>query len=68
MKVGLRGSGDVGRRLDDGLIEIGHTVTIGTRNPKKMMISNGLFIMMQTKEKLWRGLLQNLPYFERPLL
>ena len=35
MKIGILGSGDVGRRLGDGLIELGHTVTIGTRNPKK---------------------------------
>jgi 8-hydroxy-5-deazaflavin:NADPH oxidoreductase len=35
MKIGILGSGDVGRRLGDGLIELGHTVRIGTRNPKK---------------------------------
>ena len=68
MKVGILSSGDVGRRLGDGLIELGHTVTIETQNPKKMMIANGLVIKMQMKEKLWRGLLQNLLYLERPLL
>jgi predicted dinucleotide-binding enzyme len=26
MKIGILGSGDVGRRLDDGFIELGHTV------------------------------------------
>ena len=35
MKVGILGSGDVGRRLSDGLIELGHTVKIGTRDPDK---------------------------------
>ena len=57
MKIGILGSGDVGLRLGDGLIELGHTVTIGTRNPKKMMLSNGLVIMRKMKEKLWQGLL-----------
>jgi predicted dinucleotide-binding enzyme len=35
MKVGMLGSGDVGRRLGDGLIELGHMVKIGTRDPNK---------------------------------
>ncbi len=35
MKVGILGSGDVGRRLSDGLIELGHMVKIGTRDPNK---------------------------------
>src|SRR5207249_2809419 len=35
MKVGILGSGDVGRRLGDGLIELGHMVKIGTRDPNK---------------------------------
>jgi predicted dinucleotide-binding enzyme len=38
MKVGILGSGDVGRRLGDGLIELGHTVKIGTRDPYKREI------------------------------
>ena len=38
MKVGILGSGDVGRRLGDGLIELGHTVKIGTRDPDKREI------------------------------
>ena len=38
MKVGILGSGDVGRRLGDGLIELGHTVKIGTRDPAKIEI------------------------------
>jgi len=35
MKIGIIGSGDVGRRLSDGLIEFGHTVKIGTRDPSQ---------------------------------
>ena len=38
MKIGILGSGDVGRRLDDGLIEIGYKVKIGTRDPSKEQI------------------------------
>ncbi|MGV8107772.1 MAG: NAD(P)-binding domain-containing protein [Nitrososphaerota archaeon] len=29
MKIGILGSGDVGRRLADGFIELGHKITIG---------------------------------------
>jgi 8-hydroxy-5-deazaflavin:NADPH oxidoreductase len=35
MKIGVLGSGEVGRRLGDGFIELGHLVKIGTRDPKK---------------------------------
>jgi len=35
MKIGIIGSGDVGRRLADGLIELGHQVWIGTRDTSK---------------------------------
>jgi predicted dinucleotide-binding enzyme len=35
MKIGILGSGDVGHKLADGLIEIGHEVKIGTRDPTK---------------------------------
>ncbi len=35
MKIGILGSGDVGRRLGDGFIELDHKVKIGTRNSKK---------------------------------
>jgi 8-hydroxy-5-deazaflavin:NADPH oxidoreductase len=35
MKIGILGSGDVGRRLGDGFIELGHIVKIGTRDPSK---------------------------------
>ena len=35
MKIGILGSGDVGRRLGDGFIELGNTVKLGTRNPNK---------------------------------
>jgi 8-hydroxy-5-deazaflavin:NADPH oxidoreductase len=35
MKIGILGSGDVGRRLGDGLVELGHTVKIGTRDSDK---------------------------------
>ena len=35
MKIGILGSGEVGRRLADGCIDHGHHVMIGTRNPTK---------------------------------
>jgi 8-hydroxy-5-deazaflavin:NADPH oxidoreductase len=35
MKIGVLGSGDVGRRLGDGFIELGCTVKIGSRNPNQ---------------------------------
>ena len=35
MKIGIFGSGDVGRRLGDGFITLGHLVEIGTRDPNK---------------------------------
>jgi 8-hydroxy-5-deazaflavin:NADPH oxidoreductase len=38
MNIGILGSGDVGRRLGDGLIELGHKVKIGTREPSKLDI------------------------------
>ncbi|MEM2759170.1 MAG: NAD(P)-binding domain-containing protein [Nitrososphaerales archaeon] len=36
MKIGILGSGDVGRKLGDGFIELKHTVKIGTRDPSKV--------------------------------
>jgi len=39
MKIGILGSGDVGRRLGDGFIELGHTVKIGSRNPDQEKIT-----------------------------
>ena len=35
MKIGILGSGDVGRSLGSGFASKGHDVTIGTRNPNK---------------------------------
>ena len=35
MRIGILGSGDVGRRLGDGLIELGHSIKIGSRDPNK---------------------------------
>lgn len=35
MKIGVIGSGDVGRRLADGLLDLGHEVKIGTRDISK---------------------------------
>lgn len=37
MKIGILGSGEVGRRLAEGLVAIGHTVKIGTRSPDKVL-------------------------------
>jgi predicted dinucleotide-binding enzyme len=39
MKIGILGSGDVGRRLGDGFIELGHSVKIGSRNPNQEKIT-----------------------------
>jgi 8-hydroxy-5-deazaflavin:NADPH oxidoreductase len=39
MDIGILGSGDVGRRLGDGFIELGHTVKIGSRNPNQEKIT-----------------------------
>src|SRR5208282_5895800 len=38
MKVGVIGSGDVGRRLGQGFASQGHEVKLGTRDPKKKEI------------------------------
>ncbi|HYO05720.1 MAG TPA: NAD(P)-binding domain-containing protein [Phototrophicaceae bacterium] len=35
MRVGILGSGEVGQRLGDGFMQLGYSVKIGTRNPKK---------------------------------
>ena len=35
MNIGILGSGDVGRRLGDGFIKLGHKVKIGSRDPNK---------------------------------
>src|SRR5918994_3097564 len=35
MKIGIIGSGDVGRRLADGLIDLGYQVKVGTRDTSK---------------------------------
>jgi len=40
MKIGILGSGEVGRRLADGCIDLDHHVMIGTRNPEKEELQN----------------------------
>ena len=39
MKIGILGSGDVGIKLGDGFLALGHTVKIGTRNTTKETIT-----------------------------
>jgi 8-hydroxy-5-deazaflavin:NADPH oxidoreductase len=39
MNIGILGSGDVGRRLGDGFIELGYKVKIGSRDPNKSDIT-----------------------------
>jgi predicted dinucleotide-binding enzyme len=39
MKIGILGSGDVGRRLGDGFIELGHSIKVGSRDPNKRDIA-----------------------------
>lgn len=36
MKVGILGSGDVGKKLGDSFVDLGHSVKIGTRDPGKL--------------------------------
>jgi predicted dinucleotide-binding enzyme len=36
MKIGIIGSGEVGQRLGDGFVELGHIVKIGTRDQQKV--------------------------------
>jgi len=47
----------VGRRLGDGSIELGHTVTIGTRNPKKGEVIQWIRDHEANEERLWQDLL-----------
>jgi 8-hydroxy-5-deazaflavin:NADPH oxidoreductase len=42
MKIGIIGSGDVGRRLGKGCIDLGHHVMIGSRNPEKKELQKWL--------------------------
>jgi predicted dinucleotide-binding enzyme len=36
MRVGILGSGEVGQRLGDGFLKLGHSVMIGSRSPDKL--------------------------------
>jgi predicted dinucleotide-binding enzyme len=40
MKIGIIGSGDVGRRLADGSLDLGNQVKVGTRDTSKKEIRN----------------------------
>ncbi len=40
MKVGILGSGDVGRALGTGFVETGHEVMIGTRHPSEPALTD----------------------------
>ena len=53
MNIGILGSGDVGRRLGDGLIALGHKVKIGTREPGKLDLQQ--WINNHGKEKAAAG-------------
>ena len=67
MKIGILGSGDVGRRLADGFIGLGHTVKIGSRDPHqekitewmakrdKTKVSSGTFAEAASFTTLWAG-------------
>ena len=70
MKIGVLGSGDVGRRLGDGFIEHGNIVKIGSRDPTKeeevvQWVSNH---RGERKAKLQQELLQKLLHLEKWLL
>jgi predicted dinucleotide-binding enzyme len=49
MKIGILGSGDVGRRLGDGCIRYGHQVMIGTRNPEKKELQEWIDYLKHTE-------------------
>jgi len=53
MKVGILGSGEVGRKLADGFIELGHQVKIGSRDPNQSKITD--WIIKHDKEKASSG-------------
>ena len=53
MKIGIIGSGDVGRKLADGFIELGHDVKIGSRDPNQSKITD--WINKHDKEKASSG-------------
>ena len=53
MKIGIIGSGDVGRRLGDGFIELGHQVKIGSRDPNQRKITE--WIDKHDKERASAG-------------
>ena len=53
MKIGILGSGEVGRRLGDGFIELGHAVKIGSRNPNQEKITE--WMAKHNKEKVSSG-------------
>jgi len=42
MKIGILGSGEVGRKLGDGFIKLGHSVKIGTRDLSQKQITTWL--------------------------
>jgi hypothetical protein len=41
MNVGIIGSGEVGQKLGDGFVELGHNVKIGSRDPGKLAAWSG---------------------------
>lgn len=53
MKIGIIGSGEVGRKLADGFIELGHHVKIGSRDPNQSKITD--WINKHDKEKASSG-------------
>jgi 8-hydroxy-5-deazaflavin:NADPH oxidoreductase len=53
MKIGILGSGDVGRKLADGFIELGHQVKIGSRDLRQSKLTE--WIDKHDKEKASSG-------------
>ena len=51
MKIGIIGSGDVGRTLADGLLDLGHQVKIGTRDTSKKEIVEWIDKHRKEKDK-----------------
>ncbi len=55
MNIGIIGSGEVGRRLADGFIELGYHVKIGSRDPHKKEVADWLDKHASKKEQASSG-------------
>jgi predicted dinucleotide-binding enzyme len=61
MKIGILGSSEVGRKLGDGLVGLGHTVMIGSRNQSQEQIID--WVRRHGKESARLGTFQDAASF-----